>query len=38
MSAALGVTAEEIAQHAIGNDDRKAIISKEIKSHLEWLL
>ena len=30
--AAPGVTAEEIAQHAKGNDDRKVIITKELKS------
>ena len=37
-SASPGMTAEEIAQHAKGNDDRKAIITKELKSHLEGLL
>ena len=32
------VTTEEITQHTKGNDDRKAIITKELKSHLEGLL
>ena len=31
------MTAEDITQHAKGNDDKKAIITKELKSHLEGL-
>ena len=34
---ATNVTTEEIAQHAKGNDDREAIITEELKSHLEGL-
>ena len=29
---------EEIAEHAKGNDDREAIITKELKSHLKELI
>ena len=36
MGADIGVTAEEIVQH--GNNDKKTIITKELKSHLEGLL
>ena len=38
MDAATDVTTEEIAQHTKGNDDREAIITKELKSHLKGLL
>ena len=38
MDATTGVTVEEIAQHAKGNDDKKAIITEELKSHLGRLL
>ena len=38
MNVAIDVTTEEIVQHAKGNDDREAIITKELKSHLEGLL
>ena len=30
--------AEEIIQHAKGDDDRETIITEELKSHLEGLL
>ena len=36
--AATAVTVEEIAHHTKGNDDRKAIITEELKSHPEGLL
>ena len=36
--AAAGVTAEDMAQHAKGNDDKKAIITKELNSYLRGLL
>ena len=32
------MTVEEITQHAKDNDDKKAIITEELKSHLEGLL
>ena len=38
MDAATDVTAEGIAEHAKGNDDREAIITEEWKSHLVGLL
>ena len=38
MGTATGMTAEEITQHANGNEDRKAIVTKELKSDLEGLL
>ena len=38
MNAATDMTAKEIAQHVKGNDDRKVIITKDLKSHLEGLL
>ena len=37
-NAAIGIIAEEIAQHVKGNDDRKAIITEEPKSHLGGIL
>ena len=38
MDASTSVTAEEIAQHTKGNDDKEVIITKELKSHLNELL
>ena len=35
---ATDVTTEEIAQYAKGYDDKEAIITEELKSHLEGLL
>ena len=38
MDAAIDMTAKEITQHVKGNDDRKTIITEELKSHLGGLL
>ena len=34
----MDVTTEEITQHTKGNDDRKIVITEELKSHLKELL